>query len=113
MNLDSRKKLADIIKKARGNDSLTAFGKRINVSYMAVSKWESGASMPDRENLEKIAVITGYTLEGLIEYLEGKKQRPSNIDSIISEIRNMEFRQLAVVDKAISDRFLAIAENAG
>lgn len=113
MDEKSKLRLGEIIKKARGNQTLTVFGKSLNVSYNAISNWEKGLFMPDRKNLQKIAVQTGFTLDELIEYLEGEKPKPSPLDAIIKEIRDMEFKQLAILDRAVADRFCAIAESVG
>jgi transcriptional regulator with XRE-family HTH domain len=113
MKTESKTKLSELVKKARGKETLTSFGKKLNVSYTAVLYWENGTSMPDRENLEKIAKISGYTLEELIEYLEGKKSEPSQIDTIIRQIKDMPPKQLALVTSAVGERMFAIAESVG
>ena len=113
MNLDARKKLAQVIRNSRGKDTMTIYGHKINVSYAAVSKWENLESIPSMDNLEKIGKLAGYNLEEFLQYLEGKKSEPSQIDTIIRQIREMPPKQLALVTNAVADRFYAIAESVG
>jgi transcriptional regulator with XRE-family HTH domain len=113
MNLDARKKLAQVIRNSRGKDTLTIYGRKINVSYAAVSKWENLESIPSMENLEKIGNLAGYSLEEFMQFLEGKKSEPSKIDVMIREIREMAPKQLVLIDRAVADRFYAIAESVG
>lgn len=113
MNVDARKKISQIVKNARGNETLIVFARKLKVSHTAVAKWENVESIPSMENLEKIGKLAGYSLEEFVEYLEGKKSQPSQIDIMVRQIREMEFKQLAILDRAVADRFYAIAESVG
>lgn len=77
MNTQSRQKLIEIIKLARGSMSQRAFGKLLGVSATAVQMWEKGVKVPDTENLAQIAARAGYTLEELLCCLAGLKQKLS------------------------------------
>jgi transcriptional regulator with XRE-family HTH domain len=116
MNLEARQRLIDLIKKLRGNESYTAFGKRVEVSYMAVSKWETGQSIPDREHLSKIAKLAGYSLDELLAYLEGtvrKKSEKIPLSRLITEASQLNTQEVTALYRAVSDRLVAIAESAG
>ncbi len=41
---------------------------RLDVSRQAVAKWESGAGMPDIDNLQQLANIFGVRLDELLDY---------------------------------------------
>ena len=116
MNLEARQRLIDLIKKLRGAESYTAFGKRVEVSYMSVSKWETGQSIPDRQHLSKIAKLAGYSLDELLAYLEGTVQKKSSkipLSRLITEAAQLNTNEVTALYRAVSDRLVAIAESAG
>ena len=53
------KKYGHIISELRKKKGLTQeqLGKKLNVSYQAVSKWENNLSEPDLETLEKLTDV--------------------------------------------------------
>jgi transcriptional regulator with XRE-family HTH domain len=107
-------KLIAIVKKARGAMSQRAFGKLLGVSATAVQLWERGDTVPDTENLAKIAARSGYTLEELLGFLEGKPlSEPSEINQIINKIKVMPLSQVAMISRAVADRFTEAAESLG
>jgi transcriptional regulator with XRE-family HTH domain len=111
VNTDSREKLIEIIKLARGSISQRAFGKMLGVSATAVQLWEKGINVPDTENLAQIAARAGYTLEDLLSYLDGKpRQEPSELSVILRQIQQMPLSQLSQVLQAAADRLAAMAE---
>ena len=61
MNIQNRQKLSEIIKTARGTMSQRAFGKLLGVSAIAVQLWERGDTVPDTENLAKLAASLSIT----------------------------------------------------
>lgn len=58
--------------------------ERLNVSRQAVTKWESGQSLPDIENLKKMADMFGVTMDSLVGNIESKKE--SIINKKINDI---------------------------
>jgi len=64
VNIQNRQKLSEIIKTARGSMSQRAFGKLLGVSATAVQLWERGDTVPETENLAKIAARAGYINSG-------------------------------------------------
>ncbi len=109
MNDESRKKLIEIIKQARGDMSQRGFGKLLGVSATAVQMWEKGAKIPDTENLSRIASRAGYTMEELLSCLEGKPiQEASDFTIILRQINNMPLSQVALIVQAGANR-LALA----
>lgn len=114
MTLRSKEKLGDLIKKLRGNQSQRAFAKSFGVSFASVQAWENGDSMPSTENLALIANKSGYTLQGLIAYLEDRPiPKSSSLEEIVMQIKSLPFNQVVLIDRAVSDRLVAIAESAG
>lgn len=114
MNTQGREKLIEIVKTTRGSMSQRAFGKLLGVSTTAVQSWERGDSVPDTENLAKIAARAGYTLEQLLGYLEGNPlPYPSDVNQILKQIKFMPLSQVAIIGQAVAERFAAAAESSG
>ncbi|MEA5566624.1 helix-turn-helix transcriptional regulator [Anabaena sp. UHCC 0399] len=111
MKLESRQKLIEIIKLARGSLSQRAFGKSLGVSATAVQMWEKGVKVPDTENLAQIAAKAGYTMEELLSCLEGRPiQETSDLSLILRQIKHMPLSQVAQIVQAAADRLAAVAE---
>jgi len=116
MNLESREKLAKLVQELRGSQSLKTFAKRFDVSYQAVSKWESCESFPDRERLAKIANMAGYGLDDFVAYLEGRQpQTPSKLGHLKQQVKNLRMSEFVELYRAMGERLteLAIAEGVG
>lgn len=114
MNIQNRQKLSEIIKTARGTMSQRAFGKLLGVSATAVQLWERGDTVPDTENLGKLAARAGYTLEEFLSILDGNPvSQPPEINDIVKKIQFLPLSQVALIAKAVADRFAASAEAAG
>lgn len=111
MNLDARERLAEVVKCARGNMSYRAFGKLLGVSGTTVQGWENMSYVPEVDNLAQIAARSGYTLEGLMNYLEGKPvPQPTDLDQILRQIQFMPLQQVARIGHAVTDRLAAAAQ---
>ena len=108
MDTKSREKLVEIIKLARGSQSLRAFGKQLGVSATAVLNRKSVVESPDTENLAQIAAHAGYTLEELLCCLEGKPiPEASDLNVILRQINNMPLSEVAIIAQAAVARFAA------
>jgi len=112
VNTQSRQKLIEIIKLARGSRSQRAFGKELGVSATAVQMWEKGVKTPDTENLAQIAAHAGYTLEELLYCLEGKPvPEASDLSVILRQINNMPLSEVATIVQAGAARLGVVAES--
>ncbi|MFN6475379.1 helix-turn-helix domain-containing protein [Nostoc sp. DedQUE07] len=70
-------KLAEIVKSARGHDSVRGFAKKAGISHRTVTRLEEAdLKEPEITTLQKIAPLTGYTKEELIAILEAKTHAP-------------------------------------
>jgi transcriptional regulator with XRE-family HTH domain len=111
VNIESREKLIEIIKLARGSMSKRAFGRLLGVSATAVQMWEKGVKVPDTENLAQIANKAGYTLEELLSYLDGKPiQEPTELSIILRQIKHLPLTHVAQILQAAADRLTTLAE---
>ena len=79
-------KFNENLKYLRKEEKMTQenLAERLNVSRQAVTKWESGQSLPDIENLKQIADLFGVTMDSLVGDVESKKE--SNINKKINDI---------------------------
>lgn len=70
-------KLAQIVKAARGQDSVRSFAKKADISHRTVTRLEEAdLQEPEITTLQKIAPLTGYSKEELIAILESKPHSP-------------------------------------
>ena len=112
MKIESKEKLIEIIKQARGSMSQRAFAKFLGVSATAVQLWEKGVNIPDTEYLAKIAPRAGYSLEELLSCLEGKPvQEASDLSVILRQINHMPLSQVAQVMTAAANRLATAVES--
>ena len=58
--------------------------EQLNVSRQAITKWESGQSLPDIENLKEISYIFSVSIDSLIGDIETKST--SKINKKIDDI---------------------------
>ena len=112
MNLEARERLASLVQQARGNLSKSAFADLLAVSHTSVSSWEKGTYMPDVKSLLKISERLGMTVEEFVDAVEGKP-KPKSFDQMVDKIKSLPLSQLELIDRAVSDRLVAIAESAG
>lgn len=111
MKIESREKLVEIIKLARGSISQRSFGKVLGVSATAVQLWEKGVNVPDTEYLAKIGARAGYTIEELLICLNGEPiPEASDLSLILRQIKHMPLSQVAEIVRAAADRLAAVAE---
>jgi transcriptional regulator with XRE-family HTH domain len=105
MNLEARERLASFVTRARGKRSRRAFARVLDVSNSAIQDWETLKSVPDTNNLKKIARSGGLTLEQLLEYLtNGTEPRNSNLESVLKLLEVMPLSQVAEVAQAACTR---------
>lgn len=109
MKLEAKERLASLVNEARGNLSKSAFADLLDVSHTSVSSWEKGTYMPDVKSLLKISERLGMTVEEFVCTVEGKPKKKS-LDDMADRIRSMPLKNLAVINKVVSDRFVALAE---
>lgn len=69
------KKFGNVILKLRKQHGLTQeqLGKKINVSYQAVSKWENNLSEPDLETIEKLTATFGLSIAEFFAMVDGEQ----------------------------------------
>ena len=112
MDIQGKHKLVEVIKLARGEMSLLAFGKQLGVSATSVLAWEKGEKVPDTANLASIAAKAGYSFEELLCHLEGKPlPEASELSVILKHINNMPLSEVAQVVQAGAARLGLVAES--
>jgi transcriptional regulator with XRE-family HTH domain len=107
-------RVSNLVKLARGEMSQRAFGSELGVSSTAVQHWENGVSIPETKHLSSIAAKAGYTLQQVQDYLEcGDLPESDIVTQMTRQINKLSFKQIVLIDRAVSDRLVAIAESAG
>ncbi|MBQ9790022.1 MAG: InlB B-repeat-containing protein [Clostridia bacterium] len=79
------KNYGQVISKLRKKHGLTQneLGKKLNVSYQAVSKWENNLSEPDLDTTQKIAEVFGITMSEFFEMANNhEKSQNTNFSSL-------------------------------
>lgn len=89
------------IKQLRTERSMTQeeLGNRLSVSPQAVSKWESGTTMPDIQLLPELSVIFGVSIDELFSMTD--ESRMERIENMVESLRFIPEK-----DFADSERFL-------
>jgi transcriptional regulator with XRE-family HTH domain len=114
MKIEARQKLSGLIKDLRGNNSYRAYAKLLGVSGTTIMGWENMTSEPETGNLEHIAHLAGYSLQELLDYLNDRHDKSGiPVERIIRQVKQMEAKDLTVLNRAVADRFYAIAESVG
>ena len=81
----NQNKVSEFIKEVRKKDNLTQekFAEKYNVTYQAVSKWETGKSIPDITILKQICNDYGTNINDLLDGNKPKKKKHLIIISAI------------------------------
>ncbi len=110
-------KLSKITRQARGSMSQRAFAKFLGVSYTTVQAWERGVSIPDIQNLAKIAQRAEYSIEELFGDLgikpASEPSEPSDLAVILRQLNKMPLTDVAQIVQAGVDRLAAAVESKG
>ena len=85
-------KTGNLIALCRKEKGLTqaALAERLGVSDRAVSKWETGRSLPDADNMLELSRILGITVD---ELLKGEKTGEGGLDQMTETIQKLNTKQ--------------------
>ncbi|MCI9340860.1 MAG: helix-turn-helix domain-containing protein [Dorea sp.] len=99
MNINIISKYLSYLRKTR-NYTQEELAKQLDISRQAVSKWETGTSIPDLEVLLKISKLYGITINDILE----PRIRPQRITDFeqISKISETELKEVLKVFDADS-----------
>lgn len=88
-------KLGDKIKELRKRDGRKQedLANALGVTNQAVSRWESNGCYPDMEIIPSIANYFGITIDELFGY---NNERSKKVDALVSQIRDMNFKNNGV-----------------
>ena len=73
----NQEKIAKLIKKIRKDNNLTQkeLANKLNVTFQAVSKWETSKSTPDVDTLKRISDLYNIDINDLLSGVSTKKKR--------------------------------------
>ncbi|MEG4518823.1 MULTISPECIES: helix-turn-helix transcriptional regulator [unclassified Microcoleus] len=103
MDDQTKKKFAELIYEMRANRPYRAFGRLLGVTHPTIKAWENLEGVPDLENLKRVAKFRGETLEQFKLVLAGK-QKPSQLEQLVQQVRTISKEELAVVLQVIAER---------
>ncbi|WP_099067897.1 helix-turn-helix transcriptional regulator [Nostoc linckia] len=72
MDDDAKRRLAQILARAQGVRSQRQLAMDLGVALGTVQNWLQGQGFPSSENLEKIAVAAGMSIEELFNQIKGE-----------------------------------------
>lgn len=113
VKIESRERLAKIVRNTRGEQTQRAYAKKLNVSYAAIQDWEKAKTIPGTDNLEKIARSAGLTLQELIEYLEHGYNEDERVPTttILREIDSMPVEDFMKVADVVFTRLKQVTKS--
>lgn len=100
MDDESKRRLARILARARGDRSVRQFALDLGVALGTAQNWLQGSTFPSSRNLEKIAIATGMKIEELFKELRGENVDTSepkvaeNVLQIALRLNSEEQRRL-------------------
>jgi transcriptional regulator with XRE-family HTH domain len=101
VDIRAKQKLAILVHDACTRHGQRGYAKRLGVSQSAVLGWLEARSTPTIDNLKRIALDAGYTLEQFEAYLnEQPLPRPSTKDQLVVQMRQLARQELAEVLEA-------------
>ena len=86
-------KTGNFIAQCRRDKGLTqaALAEQLGISDRAVSKWETGRSLPDADNMIEISIILGISVD---ELLKGEKAEKGGYEQMADTINKLNTKQL-------------------
>lgn len=92
------------IKEFRLHKNMTqeALGRKLNVSAQAVSKWESGTTMPDIQLLPELSVVLGVSIDALFSMTD--HSRMDRIDNMLEYERFIPEREFGSAEGFLKEK---------
>lgn len=100
MNLEIGAKIKQL-RLARGMTQ-EQLGKPLRLSAQAVSKWESGATMPDIQLLPELSVQLGVTIDELFSMTD--RTRMDRIDNMLEDVRYLPAHEFENIEQYLKDK---------
>jgi len=90
MDSNSRDRLANKVKRLRGDRTHREFGAILSVSGSTISFWENSKSIPAIENLEKLAELANQLPEEFLAEVYGREIVTKECPSVAFAITTMD-----------------------
>lgn len=107
--MDVRKaRLSALVKQLQGDSSLRDLARRLDLSVGTVEGWSKGRSLPDLDNVYKLAAFAGMKPDELVRYLDGDRlPDPYSLEQVAERIRAMSREDIPLIAQAFMDRLVA------
>lgn len=98
-NAVAKRRLADLIKDLRGNETQRRFARSIGVSYTSIQDWEKQIRLPGKKNLQRIAQLQGWTYDQLVLFLFASDAQNTSVTSDPFELIMTSVQKLTLLQK--------------
>lgn len=105
MDSTSRDRLANKVKRLRGDRTHREFGAVLSVSGSTISFWENGKNIPTIENLEKLAELANQLPEEFLAECYGREIVTKECPSLAFAITTMDNKDIGCVLMLIGQKF--------
>lgn len=110
-----QERVSSLTKKIRSSLKMSQaeLAEALSVNINTIRKWEQGISVPDLENIGKLALVAGYETSDLVRFIEGKGAMPdsSDIELLLERVRVMPASQFFRVAGVVGMRLAEKAES--
>ena len=98
----AKRRLADLVRELRGNETQRQFAKRLGTSYTSIQDWEKQIRLPREKNLKRIAQLQDWSYDQLVRFLfaSDDQSTPTTIDpfelimSYVEKLTTLQQQQL-------------------
>lgn len=98
-------RLSQLVRDLQGDLSIRELARRLDLAVGTIEGWRNGRTLPDLDNLYRLAEYARMRPDDLLRYLdEGILPDQCSTEQIAGWIARMEARDLAVVLAAVSQR---------
>jgi len=107
MDKASRDRLANKVKRLRGDRSQGVFASLLDVSQASIAGWENSKNIPTIENIERLAELSNQLPEEFLAEVYGRKISTTEIPPIAFAITNMGNEEIGGVLMLIAQKIAA------
>ena len=104
MNKNFRDRFAKSVRQLRGERSQGEFARALGCSQPTITGWENGQSIPNLDNLDRLAELSNQLPEEFLANLYGRQISTAAFPKLTDAIANMTCTEVSAVTMAIANR---------